>query len=136
MCSAFLESLARPAAASLIVLSVSPTMSNACVAAARTLDGSVATSPSTIGASAAVRPSCKLACPVPGSRSMVTSPINDRESRGTDPSRIEYLCSMAMVTSTPSGWLGRWSNWIAATSPTRMPLLRTATPSSTPGASA
>src|SRR5271166_5058211 len=85
MCSAFLESLARPAAASLIVLSVSPTMSDACVAAARTLDGSVATSPSTIGASAAVRPNCKLACPVPGSRSMVTSPINDRESRGTDP---------------------------------------------------
>ena len=39
----------------------------------------------------------------PGRRSMVTSPINDRESRGTDPSRTEYLCSMAMVTSTPSG---------------------------------
>ena len=55
-CSAFLESFARPAAASLIELRVSPAFSKAMVAAASALDGSAATSPSIIGASSAVSP--------------------------------------------------------------------------------
>ena len=67
---------------------------------------------------------------------MVTSPMSDGVSRGTDPSRIRYLLSSASVTITPSGWFGRSSKSIDETSPIRMPLLRTATPSSTPGASA
>ena len=74
--------------------------------------------------------------PFPGCISTVTSPINDRDNRGRLPSWSLYLRSRAKVTSTPSGWLGRSSNLIAETSPIRMPLLRTGTPSSTPGASA
>ncbi len=77
---------ASPVAASLIDLSVSPALSKALVAAASALDGSGATSPSMTGAPAgdlAGRQNRRAGCRA--CMSIVTSPISDRVSRGTDP---------------------------------------------------
>ena len=115
---------------------VLPAFSNATVAAASALEGSGDTAPSMIGAAAGLVAVFRSPGPSPGRMSIATSPISDRESRGTDPALSLYFRSSERVTSTPSGWPGRSSKAIAATSPMRMPLLRTGIPSLTPGASA
>ena len=101
--SALLVILAMPVAASSIDFRVSPAFSNATVAAASALEGSGDTAPSMIGAAAGLVAVFRSPGPSPGRMSIATSPISDRESRGTDPAFSLYFRSSERVTSTPSG---------------------------------